>query len=198
MYTHVTWDTPIPSSQHLPEWGVLPTSCPQPEVPLLPPWFLCPLCILRCIYQNVPRTSACSNKFLFCPRVRQHLSLCFQYFLSNKFCYCWFPEVVILDWTQATRFLHFCRGYHQFLLSPPTPRRFWIISPELFLPALIRSLLLIPPVHSTLTIFYYMEELSPMHKFGNSPWYFLSPYLWKNVNKFSSTCLPMGRRVCYY
>lgn len=140
----------------------------------------------------------CSNKFLFCPRVRQHLSLCFQYFPSNKFCYCWFPGCNLRLNLQATRFLGFLLQLSSVSLSPPTHRRFWIISPELFLPALIRSPLLIPLFILPWRYFITWKNLALCTNLEVSHGTSYLHTLKKMLNKFSSTCLPKGRRVCYY
>lgn len=136
----------FPPSQHLPEWGVLPTACSQPEVPPLPRWILLPSYILRCTYQNFLRTSTFKQISILSKGKTTPFTLfpIFSVIMSNKFCYCWFPGCNLRLNLQATRFLCFLLQLSSVSLSPPTHRRFWIISPELFLPALIRSPLLIP------------------------------------------------------
>lgn len=51
------------------------------------------------------------------------------------------------------------------------------------------SLLASSPIYSTLTIFYYLEELSFVHKSGDLPWHFLVLILCQEVlNRVRSIC----------
>lgn len=107
----------FPPTQHLPEWGVLPSVCSQPEVSPLPRWFLLPSYILRYTYQNFLRTSGFKQISILSKGKTTPFTLfpIFPVIISNKFCYCWFPSCNLRLNLQAMRFLSFLLRYHQFL-----------------------------------------------------------------------------------